>query len=173
VVENSIDRLFVEFSVAKLNQLTRRIEDCLGRLGQDKIWARGGETENSVGNLVLHLCGNVRQWVVSGIGGAPDSRDRDGEFAARDTADAGELARMLRSAVSDAAAVLDRLTAERLCETVRIQSYDSSVLAAVYHVVEHFSQHAGQIIFATKRATGEDLGYYRHLRGKTHRETTP
>jgi uncharacterized damage-inducible protein DinB len=172
-MDKSLDRLFVEFSIAKLGQLTRRIVDCLGRLTEDQIWARGSEHENSVGNLVLHLCGNVRQWLISGVGGAPDVRDRDREFAARGGVSSAELARRLQATVSEAGAVIDGLTAARLCETVRIQSYDNSVLDAVYHVVEHFSQHTGQIIFATKLATGEDLGYHRHLSKKTHSESTP
>lgn len=172
-MDKSLDRLFVEFSIAKLGQLTRRIADCVGRLSEDQIWARGSENQNSVGNLVLHLCGNVRQWLISGVGGAPYLRDRDAEFAARGGASGAELARRLQETVSEAGVVLDGLTAERLCETVRIQSYENSVLDAVYHVVEHFSQHTGQIIFATKLVTGEDLGYYRHLSGKTHSESTP
>src|SRR5271170_6735590 len=76
-------RIFIDFSVRKLALLTERIESCLDRLSEEQVWARGGENENSVGNLALHLCGNVRQWIVSGVGGAPDTRQRDGEFAAR------------------------------------------------------------------------------------------
>ncbi len=172
VTEKNVEQLFVEFSVAKLSQLAQRIADCLGRLSDDQIWARGSENENAIGNLVLHLCGNVRQWLISGIGGEADVRDRDGEFAARGGASGPELAGRLQATVGTANEVLGRLTAKRLCETVRVQSYETSVLEAVYHVVEHFSQHAGQILFATKLATGEDLGYYRHLRHR-HHESTP
>jgi uncharacterized damage-inducible protein DinB len=169
----SLDRVFVRFCGDKLNQLSTRIVDCLERLSPEQVWARGGDKQNAVGNLVLHLCGNVRQWVVSAIGGAPDVRDRDSEFAARSGMQAAELALLLRSTVSQGVAVIEGLAAERLLETVQIQGYRVTVLEAVMHVVEHFSQHTGQIVFATKLLTGEDLGYYAHLSGETHSESTP
>jgi uncharacterized damage-inducible protein DinB len=172
-MEKSLDRLFLDFSVAKLNQLTLRIADCLARLREDQIWTRESENMNAVGNLVLHLCGNVRQWIVAGIGGAPDTRVREREFSARGGVKAPELEGRLRTTIADAAGILDGLTADRLRESVCIQGYDTSVLDAVYHVVEHFAQHAGQIIYATKLLTGVDLGYYRHLSRPPHNEQTP
>lgn len=172
-MEKDVDRLFLGFSIAKLNQFTTRIMDCIGRLQEDQVWARGSENENAVGNLVLHLCGNVRQWILTGIGGAPDVRVREREFAARGGANASQLADGLRTTVTEAVGILDGLTAGRLCESLRIQAYDTTVLEAIYHVVEHFAQHTGQIIYATKLATGADLGYYRHLRRPSHNEQAP
>jgi len=169
----SPDRLFLDFSVAKLNQLTARITDCLGRLREDQIWARESENVNAIGNLVLHICGNVRQWIVASIGGAPDVRVRDLEFATRGGVKASELEAGLRTTIAEAAGILTNLTASRLLEPVRIQGYDASVLEAIYHVVEHFAEHTGQIIYATKLLTGADLGYYRHLSGPAHNEKTP
>ena len=169
----SLDRVLIQYSTDKLSQLVGRIEDCLGRLAPEQIWARGGENENAVGNLVLHLCGNVRQWIIAGIGGVPDVRVRDAEFAARAGESREELAARLRGTVDDAIAVLRLLAPERLLERVRIQAYDVTVLEAVLHVVEHFSHHTGQIIFITKAATGSDLGYYRHLSRPAHGEKTP
>ena len=172
-MEKSPDRLFLDFSVAKLNQLAVRIADCLSRLREDQIWARENENVNAVGNLVLHLCGNVRQWIVASIGGEPDVRVRDLEFAARGGAHASELEVKLRTTIAEAAGILTNLTASRLLEPVRIQGYDASVLEAIYHVVEHFAEHTGQIIYATKLLTGADLGYYRHLGQSPHKEQTP
>jgi len=169
----SPDRLFLDFSVAKLNQLTARITDCLGRLREDQIWARESENVNAVGNLVLHLCGNVRQWIVASIGGEPDVRVRDLEFAARGGVNASELEAELRTTVAEAAGILTNLTASGLIEPVCIQGYDATVLEAIYHVVEHFAEHTGQIIYATKLLTGADLGYYRHLSRPKHSEKTP
>ncbi len=157
------DRIFLDFSVRKLTQLTDRIGDCLGLLSGEQVWARGGESENAVGNLVLHLCGNVRQWIVSGVGGRPDIRRRDEEFAARGEIQPDELRRRLDATVAEAVAVIEAVTPQRLLETVTPQGYQVTVLEAIYHVVEHFAQHTGQIIYATKMLTGEDLGYYRHL----------
>jgi len=168
-----LDRLFVDYSTAKLRQLETRIATCLGLLSTEQLWARGGEHENAVGNLVLHLSGNVRQWIVSAVGGSPDGRRRDEEFAARAGAGTAELAGQLNAAVEQAIAVCESLTPQRLAERVVIQNYDVSVLEAVYHVVEHFSMHTGQILFATKLLTGSDLGFSHHLNAATHDRKTP
>jgi uncharacterized damage-inducible protein DinB len=165
--------LFIEYSINKLEQLTARIHECLDRLSEEQVWARGSESENAIGNLVLHLGGNVRQWILSGVGGEADSRVRDQEFAAHGGMSRHELMERLEKTVADAKTVLAKVTASRLTERVTIQKYDLAVLHAVYHVVEHFAQHTGQIIFATKMLTGEDLGFYQHLRSAAHAEKTP
>ena len=162
----ALDRLFLDCSVSQLRKYTERIAVCLGKLDAGQIWMRGGERENAAGNLVLHLCGNVRQWIVSSVGAQPDQRDRDAEFAARGGASADELIAKLRATVEEACAVIGRVTPERLAERIAVQGYDVTVLEAIYHVVEHFSHHTGQIIFMTKALTSEDLGFYRHLSGR-------
>jgi uncharacterized damage-inducible protein DinB len=169
----AIGRIFVDCSLRRLDQHASRIRDCLDRLNDAQVWARGGPNQNAIGNIVLHLCGNVRQWIISGIGGAPDVRQRDAEFAACEGAGARELWEQLGATISEAAAVLEDLGGARLAERVQIQGYDLTVLEAVYHVVEHFAQHTGQIIFVTKALTGEDLGYYGHLKQGAHGEKTP
>jgi len=169
-----LDRIFLDYSTAKLRQYAERIGICLGKLDASQIWMRGTARENAVGNLVLHLCGNVRQWIVSGVGGLPDTRDRDAEFAARGGSAPAELTARLRAVIEEAAAVLDGVTPGRLAEPIVVQGYHLTVFEAIYHVVEHFSHHTGQILFATKALTGEDLGFYRHLSAKApHSETTP
>jgi uncharacterized damage-inducible protein DinB len=171
---NDTGGIFLDFSARKLELLTGRIESCLDRLNGEQIWARGGENENAVGNLALHLAGNVRQWIVSGVGGKPDIRERDAEFAARGGESVAELKERLRAAVSEAVAVIGGVSAERLTERVTVQRYEQSVLEAIYHVVEHFAMHTGQIQFATKMLTGADLGFYAHLRTTAaHGEKTP
>lgn len=173
-MDQPLDRIFVDISQKKLRQLAARIEDCLARLDSDQVWARGHENENAVGNLVLHLCGNVRQWIIAGVGSKPDIRARDREFAARGDVEPAELAERLKLTVEEAAAVIGGVSAARLAEHVTIQKYDITVLEAIAHVVEHFAQHAGQIMFVTKMLTGQDLGYYRHLKTTAaHEETTP
>jgi uncharacterized damage-inducible protein DinB len=162
---DSLQQEFVQCSIDTLRQHAERIETCIAKLAPEQIWARGGENENAIGNLVLHLCGNVRQWIIAGVGGAPDSRKRDGEFAARGGVSLAELLERLRSTVEEAAGVVGRVTAESLVSPLVIQGYQTTGLGAIYHVVEHFSGHTGQIVFATKMLTGEDLGFYRHLSG--------
>jgi uncharacterized damage-inducible protein DinB len=170
----TLHREFLNVSSDKLRQLAGRIETCLGKLTAEQVWARGSQTENAVGNLVLHLCGNVRQWIIAGVGGAADVRQRDEEFAARGGVPVGELAERLRAVVAEATAVLSHVTAERLAERIVVQNYETTVLGAIYHVVEHFSGHTGQIVFATKMLSGADLGFYRHLRtAAPHGEKTP
>lgn len=116
------------------------------------LWARANESSNSAGNLLMHLAGNVRQWIVAGVGGVDTAgRDRDGEFAARDGADAPRLLAALDAVLDDADAVLARLTAADLAERRAIQGRELTVLEAVYHVVEHFSLHLGQLILLAKQ----------------------
>jgi uncharacterized damage-inducible protein DinB len=126
----------------------------------DHLWWRPHEGANSVGNLLLHLAGNVRQWVVSGIGGAPDIRQRDGEFAAAGGLDGDALLAHLGAAIRDADTVLAALSPDELGETRRIQGRDTTVFAAVYHVVEHFAGHTGQIILLAKQFTPRAVRFY-------------
>jgi uncharacterized damage-inducible protein DinB len=160
----SMESLYLEASVATLRQLCGRIEVCLGKLNEDQIWARGHENENAIGNLALHLAGNVRQWIISSLGDKPDHRDRDKEFDARGGFTAAALSGKLRETVESAIGVIAELTTEQLERTYAIQKYRVSGVEVVLHVVEHFAEHTGQIIFATKMLTGTDLAFYAHLR---------
>ena len=172
--ENSPERLFLNFSADKLKQLASRVGICLGQLTDEQVWLRGGENENAAGNLALHLCGNVRQWITSSIGNQPDQRRRDAEFAARGGLSGNELAERLTATVAEAISVIENLPPLRLTDRLTIQDYEVSVLDAIYHVVEHFAMHAGQIIFITKMFTGTDLGFYRHLSASAaHSEKAP
>ena len=167
-------KIFLNYSAETLRQMAGRIETCLGGLSEEQIWARSGENENAIGNLVLHLSGNVRQWIVSGVGGRPDTRRRDAEFAARGGGRGADLVARLKESLEEAAGTLAELPPERLGERIVVQDYELTVLEAIYHVVEHFSGHTSQIIFATKMMTGADLGFYRHLRDSAaHGEKTP
>lgn len=159
------EEIFLKFSADKLEQLHGRIQDCLGRLTPEQIWVRNSENENAVGNLVLHLSGNVRQWIGSGIAGLPDHRERDAEFDARGSMAPPELTELLKTRIADAVRTIRELPPGRLTERIVNQGYDVTVLESVAHVVEHFSMHTGQIILLTKFLTGQDLAYYQHLRG--------
>jgi len=163
IMPDTLHAEFLHCSIETLRQCRGRIESCLGKLNAEQIWARGSENENAVGNLVLHLCGNVRQWIIAGVGGSPDVRKRDEEFAARGGMSVSELTEKLHATVDEAAGLLERVSADRLLEPLVIQGYHATGMGAIYHVVEHFSGHTGQIIFATKMLTGDDLGFYKHL----------
>ena len=159
----TIEADFLKCAAEKLAELCGRIETCLGKLTPEQIWMRGTENQNAIGNLVLHLNGNVRQWILSGVGGAPDARVRDEEFAARGGTDPEALSKRLRDTVDAALVVIRTLPHERLAERTTIQGYDVTILKAILHVTEHFSGHTAQIIFVTKMVTGEDLGFYYYL----------
>jgi uncharacterized damage-inducible protein DinB len=160
-MHSEITKLFVLHSTKKLRQMCAHIESCLERLTDDQIWSRGAAHENSVGNLVLHLCGNARQWIEAGVGGEKDIRERDREFSTRGGWTATDLLSHLKQTVDRSVAVIEGVTAKRLLDEINPQTGPVSVLEAIYQVVGHFQQHSGQIIFATKILTGEDLGLYR------------
>ena len=160
----TVESEFLTFSAGKLVEMLGRIEACVGKLTPEQVWARGTENQNAVGNLLLHLNGNVRQWVLHGVGGQPDRRDRDAEFAASGGRNAQELLAALRATVEEAVVVIRAVPHGRLLERVTPQrTFEDTVLGAIYHVVEHFAGHTFQIIFMTKLFTGEDMGFYAHL----------
>lgn len=159
-----LDQLKAEFSRRMLGEYVPRIGRCVELLSEAQVWQRPGCRSNSVGNLLLHLAGNVRQWIQVGLGGAADARDRDAEFAAdAESNEIGkeELMAQLRAAVEEADQVVQGLSLERLTATTTYQDrYQETGTAAVVHVIEHFSGHAGQIYAFTKQVLNIDLRFY-------------
>ena len=137
-----------------------KIEKCFEQLSDEDIWWRPNEESNSLGNLVLHLEGNVREWMIGGVGGLSFERTRQQEFDERRVIPKEEVIERLRKIVAEADAVLANLNPMILTERRQIQGRDVPILRAVYHVIEHFSMHAGQIILLTKMRTGKDLHLY-------------
>jgi uncharacterized damage-inducible protein DinB len=137
-----------------------KLRKCIAVLPDGAVWARANDSSNSIGNLLLHLAGNVRQWIVGGVGGRPVERDRPAEFAARDGPDASTLLENLESAVSEADSVLAELSEEDLLRPCTIQDRQTNVLAAIYHVVEHFAMHTGQIVLLTKACVPGAVHFY-------------
>lgn len=138
-----------------------RLRTCLAELSPEEIWRRPNAHLSAVGNLVLHLAGNARQWIVCGLGGAADHRDRDGEFAATTPLPTAELLAHLEVTMDEVRGVLRTTPPENLLVARPVQAFVESGLAIVVHVVEHFSYHVGQIAFATKLLRDRDLGFYR------------
>jgi len=132
-----------------------KIKHCLGQLTDEHVWWRSRPSLNSIGNLILHLCGNVRQWIVAGLGGAADSRDRPAEFTELGPIPREELLRKLEAVVGEARAVLARLTARQLLEIRRIQGFDVTGLAAIFDSVPHFRGHTQEIIGLTRLQLGD------------------
>ena len=160
-----VARAFLDKSRRYLaHEYPTKIQRCLDVLPAEALWRRDDASENSIGNLLLHLSGNVRQWIVSGVGGAPDARQRSAEFDARHGS-APDLLRGLLGTVREADEVLASLDEASLGERRRIQGRDVNVLDAVYHVVEHFSMHTGQIILLTKRYAPGRVQFYEDAGG--------
>ena len=156
---------FVEFSRRKLlGEYWPRMRGCIESLSDDQIWWRPNEASNSIGNLALHLNGNVGQWLVASFGKSDDARNRPAEFAERMHVPKRELLEKLDATMAAADAVLGRLTDADLLATFNIQGYTVSGLDAVYQVVEHFGLHYGQVVYITKQLRGEDLNFYPELR---------
>jgi uncharacterized damage-inducible protein DinB len=169
-VENpTVESLVLDSAIDSLRVFMGRIETCFNNLTDDQIWMRGtgasraGDNQNAAGNLALHLAGNVRQWIVCGLGGQEDKRIRHLEFDARGGQSCTALAAKLRQTVEEAIVVIGGLTTEQLVTVRNIQGSQVTGVQALLHVVEHFAQHTGQIILLTKALTGDDLGFYRHL----------
>lgn len=164
MAERSASTLFLEFSRRKLlEEYWPRLRDCIESLTDEQVWWRPNEVSNSIGNLLLHLNGNVRQWLVSSFNRVEDARDRPAEFSERQRIPASVLLEKLDATLREASEVLARLTEADLLATFHIQGYTDTGLGVIYHVVEHFGMHYGQIVFITKLVRGENLGFYREL----------
>ncbi len=144
-----------------------RIEKCIKGLSEEQLWWRANPESNSIGNLILHLAGNARQWIISGLGGSPDRRDRQREFDERGSIPGAELLSAITMTVAEADRVLASVSPAILLEHRNIQGYDVTALQAIYAVVEHFSMHTGQIIVLTKMWKG-DLAFYDLSGGSPH-----
>ena len=144
-----------------------KIERCVEQLTDEQVWWRPGEQSNSIGNLLLHLSGNARQWIVSGLGGATDERRRQTEFDERRIIDRDELLGILRTTLADVDTVLANFDPSHLLDSYPIQGSKSTALQAIFHVTEHFSMHTGQIILLTKMLTKTDLAFYDFSTGKS------
>ena len=161
-MEDQFTRALIEETKRRLfDEGITRIIICLNKLTLGQIWWRPNEHSNSIGNLTLHLCGNVRQWILSGIGAQEDIRTRDQEFDQRAAIDKEILIDDLHTLEQEVRMVLDQIQPSELLKKRLVQNiYEESALSILIHVVEHFSYHVGQISWITKMQLDIDLGYY-------------
>jgi uncharacterized damage-inducible protein DinB len=143
-----------------LREYFTKIRLAVSVLDERVVWARPNEASNSIGNLMLHLAGNARQWIVSGVGGAVDVRNRQSEFDQRAPIPVSELLDRLEQTVTDVDQVLASISVDQLHTRRTIQNADVSVLEAIYHVVEHFSMHTGQIVLLAKADQPDRVRFY-------------
>jgi hypothetical protein len=162
--EPNMVNLFLPYSRHKLvSQYMPRLRKCVESLTEEQIWWRPNESSNSIGNLILHLNGNVRQWLVDSFNHSKDERDRPAEFAAKGDILKAKLLEMLEWTVREAANALDRMSEAELLAQYEIQGYTVYGLDAVYQVIEHFALHYGQIVYIAKMLRDQDLGFYKEL----------
>lgn len=161
----STSAIFLEFTQEKLlGQYWPRLRTAVEPLTDAQVWWRPNDACNSIGNLILHLNGNVGQWLVASFNRTEDHRDRPAEFDAREGIPASELLAQLGTTIQQTAEILARLTPEDLLTRFEVQGYESrSGLEIVYQVVEHFGLHYGQILYIVKTIRAKDLGFYREL----------
>jgi GrpB-like predicted nucleotidyltransferase (UPF0157 family) len=139
----------------ELTSALGKIKHCLDQLSDEQVWRRSWPSLNSIGNLILHLCGNVRQWIVAGLGGARDVRNRPAEFAERGPIPKADLLRQLDTVIGEAKEVLGRLTTRQLLGARRIQGFDVIGLAAIFDSVPHFRGHTQEIVHMTRLQLGD------------------
>ena len=151
-----VSQQFLSDSRAFLSQdYLPKIERCVSQLTPEQIWFRANDASNSIGNLLLHLAGSSRYWAIEVIGGQPIGRNRQQEFDRREPLSSNRLLADLRAAVADVEQRLAELSAETLLQKRVSRDEEVMVLWCVYHIVEHFSMHTGQILSMAKALVGE------------------
>ncbi len=164
-VNTMLDQSFLNLFVSEIKrrlfeESQVRLERCLNELSEADIWWRPNENSNSVGNLVLHLSGNARQWILAGLGGALDQRRRQTEFDERGPIPRADLIQKVRDVMGEIDEVLDHLKPEDLERPIVVQSFDETGLSILIHVVEHFSYHVGQMAYIVKARLDKQTNFY-------------
>jgi uncharacterized damage-inducible protein DinB len=159
--QRAIGSEYISYSRRRLlKEYFPKIKSCLEQLTDDDVWWRAHETDNSIGNLILHLSGNIRQWIITGIGGGKDVRNRQEEFDERTKIPRSQLLQLFEETLREADTTLEQFDPEKLLEVRHFQKWDHTCLDAIFHVVEHVAQHMGQIIYITKLRKGVDLKFF-------------
>ncbi|SEK35079.1 Protein of unknown function [Aquimarina amphilecti] len=159
-MNEEISQEFKEQIVYRLDESLRMITISFDQLSEDDIWKRFNQSSNSVGNLMLHLCGNVTQYAIASLGGLDDKRDRDAEFEAKEGVSKAELLLKLNSTIEEAKKTLLNCAISELMRKREVQGFTFSGIGIAIHVTEHLSYHTGQIAFWTKQLKNKDLGFY-------------
>ena len=155
-----ISEEFSRLSVDLLDQSTVKINHCLGQLSDDQIWWRPQPSMNSIGNLLIHLAGNLKQWGVVPFTLADDHRDRESEFQSEVRREVDDLVQELESLVGAAKDQWQYLSASQLSKTINIQGFGVSRLQAISHASSHFVGHTHQIIQLTRLQLDNDYKFH-------------
>jgi len=151
---------FIDQALYRISENTSKLTACLDELEETEIWKRPNEKSNSVGNIILHLCGNIRQYAISSLGNKKDVRERDKEFSADGGYAKSELIKKLIATVEEAKSIIENINSNELLRKRQVQGYFHSGIGIIIHVTEHYSYHTGQIIFWVKLLKNKDMGFY-------------
>jgi hypothetical protein len=157
--EQDLTETYIAVAREELGKAAETIRHCLAQLNDDQVSWRAHPAMNSIGNLVLHLCGNVRQWIVSGVGGEPDCRDRPGEFAERGSFPRQRVLEQMADVLEQADRVIANASSATLLEPCRIQGFETNRMAAIFDSVAHFKGHAQEIVCLTRMQLGSDYRF--------------
>ena len=151
---------FIKSSVFRMEENLRRIEICLEHITKDELWQHANESSNSIGNLILHLNGNITQYILSSLGGIKDERVRSQEFMSDQGISLYKLLEDHAEVINQAIKVIKKLSSDSLAKERTVQGFDMDGVEIVLHVVEHYSYHTGQIAYIVKQIKNTDLGFY-------------
>ena len=154
---------FIDQSITRIDENTQKLVTCLDELEGAETWKRPNQHSNSVGNIILHLCGNMRQYAISSLGNIKDTRERDKEFSADGGYSKSELLKKLSDTVEQAKNIIKNISEAELLRKRQVQGFTHSGIGIIVHVTEHYSYHTGQIIFWTKLLKDKDLGFYANI----------
>lgn len=154
---------FISESISRINENTPRIKKCLDELSEDEVWFKSNPASNSIANLILHLRGNITQYIISGLGGEDDRRERDLEFTTSGNLQKSELISLLDSTIERAANIIKNINEKTLLTKKSVQGFNLSGIGIIIHVVEHYSYHTGQIAYITKLMKNKQLGFYANI----------
>jgi uncharacterized damage-inducible protein DinB len=161
MITKEIIQEFKEQILHRMDESSRMIGLSLEKVSEEDIWRRPTETSNSIGNLILHLCGNITQYTIASLGDQADTRQRDLEFQAKDGLKKEELLNMLDKVVGEAKETIQQAPFEELMRKREVQGFNFSGIGIMIHVTEHYSYHTGQIAFWVKQLKNKkDLGFY-------------
>ena len=169
-MNNLLSLEFTSQAIKRMNQSTEKITACMQQLDEKDVWLSPNENLNSVGNLILHLCGNIRQHIISALGGQRDHRTRDLEFSMKGGITKSDLITKLQNTAAEATAIIEQMGEEQLLRKRIAQGVSHSGVDSIVHFTEHYSYHTGQIIFLTKLYKNINLDFYAGIDLNKHNE---
>ncbi len=155
----------------RMKESLRMIKICLDQLSEEQVWQKPNESSNSVGNLILHLCGNITQYGIASIQNLEDTRKRDEEFSTKSGYTKTELIKKLEDTIAEAKRAIYDAPLEELLRKRYVQGFNFSGVGNIIHITEHLSYHTGQIALWTKILQNKDLGFYGDVNLNAKNET--